>query len=109
MNRHGSLVVIVGVCLMLANGYDEDFRSLLAYLAPHYKVPHRHKLTTKILPRLKDEIETSMKKKMNMIRTLSLSVDSWTNFANEIFIAITAHGITTEWRMERFLLEAIPV
>lgn len=40
---------------------------------------------------------------------LSLSIDSWMSITNKIFIAITRLGITTDWHMEQFLLEVIPV
>lgn len=50
-----------------------------------------------------------IRQKLLDVRSLSLSVDSWTSLAQEIFIAITAHGITSDWVLEGFLLTASPV
>jgi len=86
-----------------------DLRALFAYALPKYAVPGRKKLTGELMPRLREQLEEAMLTKVNSIRALSLSVDSWTSMANEIFLAVTCHGITSNWILESFLLEAVPV
>jgi len=88
---------------------DPDFLSLESYLNPKYTLPGRFKLTKTLLPELRDLILGTMAKKLETVRWVSLSADSWTTLANEIFIAITCHGITLDWVLETFLLEAVLV
>jgi len=87
----------------------QDFCALLTYVVPNYDIPGRKKLTRDLMPRLREELEAVMLTKMRSIRAFSLSVDSWTSMANEIFLALTCHGITSEWKLASFLLEAVPV
>jgi len=88
---------------------QRDFRALFSCILPNYAIPARKKLMGELMPRLREELEDAMLAKMRSIRALSLSVDSWTSMANEIFLALTCHGITKEWQLESFLLEAVPV
>jgi len=104
------LAIFIGTnYLSLSIVDNRDFRALLAYVLPDYSIPRRKKLTSDLMPRLREELEAAMLTKMRNIRALSLSVDSWTSMANEIFLAVTCHGITSEWKLESFLLEAVPV
>ena len=88
---------------------SEQFREFAAYLRPGYKTPTRKKLTTALLPEMRDELEAAMKEKMSSIKYHSLSLDSWTAQANQGYIAVTSHGITKEWVLETFLLGVAPV
>ena len=88
---------------------DPDFAALGKYLNPKYTLPGRFKLTKTLLPGLQDKIRAAMAEKLTTIRWVSLSADSWTSIGNEIFIAITCHGVTLDYVLETFLLEVVPV
>ena len=88
---------------------DPDFAALEKYLNPRYTLPGRFRLTRTLLPALCDKIRAAMVEKLTTIRWVSLSADSWTSIGNEIFLAITCHGVTLDYFLESFLLEAVPV
>jgi len=85
------------------------FIALLSYLTPGYIPPHRKKLTTALLPRLRQQLEAVIKKKLANLPWLSLTVDAWTAINSQNYMAITLHGISEQWKHESFVLDVVPI
>ena len=100
--------LITSKCLPLSLVDDEDFIELLAYLRPQYKPPRRRTLRRE-LPKARERLAAAMKRKMRSIAHFSLTLDGWTSTANRSYIAVTVHGVTSEWVLESFVLEVVPV
>ncbi|WBR14526.1 Zinc finger bed domain-containing protein [Pandoravirus kuranda] len=96
-------------CLPMSLVDDEDFIELLSYLNNAYKPPKRKRLTKALLPAAKKRLVSAMAKKLEIIRHLSLTLDAWTSAANRSYIAVTVHGVSTDWVLESFVLDVIPV
>ncbi|AVK75720.1 hAT family C-terminal dimerization region domain containing protein [Pandoravirus neocaledonia] len=96
-------------CLPMSLVDDEDFIELLSYLNNAYKPPKRKRLTKALLPAMKKRLASAMATKLEIIRHLSLTLDAWTSAANRSYIAVTVHGVSTDWVLESFVLDVIPV
>jgi len=101
--------LVANKCLPMSLVEDEDFIELMGYLRAGYKPPRRQKLTKVMLPAAKARLVVAMKRKMRSIAHFSLTLDAWTSAANRSYIAVTVHGVTSEWVLESFVLEIVPV
>ena len=96
-------------CLALRLVDDPEFRSLISYLQPKFRLPSRSKLTDTLLPALREKVEIKINSHIATMDYFSVSFDSWTSIANERFICLTLHGITKHWSIKGFVLDLVAV
>jgi len=96
-------------CLPLRLVDDAEFRKFVYYLEPSWKLCDRRRLTTILLPQLQTKLEGVIRERLAHIKHYSISIDSWTSLANTIFLALSAHGISKDWKLESFMLDIITV
>jgi len=96
-------------CLPLQLVDDAEFRKFVNYLAPDWHLCNRRRLTTVLLPQLRDRLETLIREKLTHIKHYSISIDSWTSLANTIFLAVSCHGISKDWKLQSFMLDILLV
>jgi len=110
-NRANALLcrMITEDCLSLRLTESPNLRAFVDYLRPGYQPPSRTTLTKTWLPKVKASLKKRMVEKLGTIEYFSLSFDGWTNIVARKFIAVLRHGITTDWKLETFLLKIASV
>ena len=81
------------------------FQQLLHYVEPGYKVPSRPFITTTC-----HRLYTSMKESLLQILSskdvhVAITTDSWTSRAVQSYLTVTAHYITSDWKLESKILQ----
>ena len=81
------------------------FQQLLHYIEPGYKVPSKPFITTTC-----HRLYTSMKESLLEILSstdvhVAITTDSWTSRAIQSYLTVTAHYITSDWKLESKVLQ----
>ena len=76
----------------------EGFKNLMKCVEPGYKVPsstHVSELVKKKYAAAKERLKDRLKQ----VGSLSITTDIWTSNANESYISVVGHFITSDWQM----------
>ncbi|XP_066966369.1 zinc finger BED domain-containing protein 4-like [Macrobrachium rosenbergii] len=84
---------------------DKGFKNFVHGLDPRYVMPSRRDLTRKYLPALYEEAVKQVQGDLRDTPHVSLTTDLWTSRQTRGFITVTAHYITSEWRLKSSVLE----
>ena len=84
---------------------DEGFREFLAALDPSFSLPSRTTLTKELLPDMYNTTVIRLKEALKTAEAIALTTDGWTSMTTESYIAVTAHYITSDFKMNSCLLE----
>ena len=82
------------------------FRRLINYLEPNYQVPsamHMAKCVTEKYEAAKSALTEMLKEPTH----IALSTDIWTSIATQVYITVTAHFISPDWKLNTFLLQTL--
>ncbi|CAG9792700.1 unnamed protein product [Diatraea saccharalis] len=87
---------------------ETEMRKLIELVShcPGYQLP-RKTLSENIISRIHEEIKADVLNKVQAVTALSLSTDGWTSRNNEGFIAIVAHFIDEDTKLQWALLGCI--
>ena len=80
------------------------FQKLLKSLDPQYSLPSRKHLSTNLLTKKYDHLKAKVKEHLKNVLVVNLTIDLWSNRQLRSYLGITAHYITTEWRLEHIVL-----
>lgn len=104
------------VVKMVAKGHhalriveEKEMRKLIELVShcPGYQLPSRKTLSENLMSRVHEELTVEVKKKVQAVSALSLSTDGWTSRNNESYIAIVAHFIDEDTKLQSALLGCI--
>ena len=84
---------------------DEGFRSLLHVIDPSIIIPSRTTLSRHHLVEAYDDAIIRLKARLADIDAVGLTTDSWTSRSTENYVAVTAHYVTADYKLESCLLE----
>lgn len=88
---------------------ETEMRKLIELVShcPGYQLPSRKTLSENLISRVHEEIKADVLKKVQAVSALSVSTDGWTSRNNEGFIAIVAHFVDEETKLQSALLGCI--
>ena len=81
------------------------FKHMLYCLEPRYQVPHRKTFMERVIPDLYKKVKASVIPSVTSADCYAITTDCWTSCANEAYIGVTFHTITTDWDLQHFVLE----
>ena len=81
------------------------FKHMLYCLEPRYQVPHRKTFMERVIPDLYKKVKASIIPSITSADCYAITTDCWTSCANEAYIGVTFHTITTDWDLQHFVLE----
>lgn len=85
----------------------EGFRALMRYVEPGYKVLSAVHIA-KVVHQKHDIGKRALKERLQMEgQSIAITSDIWTSCANDAYISLTAHFITTDWQMVSCVLATI--
>ncbi|CAH1170700.1 unnamed protein product [Phaedon cochleariae] len=79
---------------------QHGFKHLMKTAVPSYKLPSRKTLSECKIPKLYNETVQKIKDRLAEINEMSFTTDCWTSTGNKPYIALTAHYISKEWKLE---------
>jgi len=84
---------------------NEGFRDLVHLLEPRYVIPSRPHFSEKCVPTLYSETKAIVQQSLQRAERVAITTDGWTSCSTEAYITITSHHITTDWKMQNFVLQ----
>lgn len=84
---------------------DSGFKQFVNALNPSYEIPSRKVISRNYLPAAYEECRNLIKEKLKNITKVCLTTDCWSSACNDSYLALTAHYITEDFRMESVLLD----
>ena len=78
---------------------------MLYCLEPRYQVLHRKTFMERVIPDLYKKVKASIISSITSADCYAIITDCWTSYANEAYIGVTFHTITTDWDLQHFVLE----
>lgn len=82
-----------------------SFRNFLKIFLPKWKPTSSRYFTNKLLPLLFDNAQIKMKRLLDDVTHLSITVDLWTDRRAKLFLGITGHFIDSNYIPQAFLLD----
>ena len=83
----------------------EGFKHMVKVLEPRYPLPSRTHFTDTVIPQIHKTVTDRVKRSLREAETIALTTDSWTSRSTENYIAVTAHFVNSQWKVENFVLE----
>lgn len=83
--------LIIGCGLPLSIVENEYFGQFMNDVHPKFKLPSRPTITQKLIPAVKDKRISQIREQFSQAKSVSLTVDIWTDRRMHSFLAITAH------------------
>lgn len=77
----------------------------MSALNPSYKLPSRFAISRTLLVNKYEDACTKMKATLASVEHVTLTTDMWTSNNTESFVAVTAHFITKDWKLQSVLLD----
>ncbi|KAF8784933.1 Zinc finger BED domain-containing protein 4 [Argiope bruennichi] len=74
-------------------------------LNPAYRLPSRDTIVNTLLPSIYEEVSHDVERACFTIKKACVTADYWTSVDNESFMAVTAHYLDEEFKMNSLLLE----
>lgn len=84
---------------------NKGFKHMISTLEPRYKLPCRTHFSEKVVPALLKKVTDRVKMQLNSAESIAITTDSWTSRATENYVAVTAHFINKDWKVENYTLE----
>ena len=84
---------------------DSGFREFVGALDPSYSLPSRTTLTKELLPSAYSTAVDRVKARLNDAEAVTITTDGWTSLCTESYIAVTCHFITSDFKMDSYLLQ----
>ena len=100
--------VIVANMLPLSLVDSPEFRDLMEYLEPKYKVPCRQTITNR-LDSTKAEVAKVVRTELESVAAMSLTTDIWSSHCNDAYMSLTSTFITDEWALTTRTLANLPM
>ena len=89
---------------------DEGFRHLLRVLDRWYELPSRKYFSERVIP---PQMYSELREKVSIILKpavfLALTTDSWTSWAGDCYLSITAHFIDDHYMRQLVVLDTFPL
>ena len=86
------------------------FQFMVSKLNPRYQLPSRRYFTEYEIPHLYSHIRNDVVvPKLKEATSFSATTDMWTSAANDSYLTITVHFITSDWELKSFCLETVPL
>lgn len=101
------------VLKMVAKGHhalriveEPEFKKLISLVSncPGYMLPSRKSLTYNLLPGAYTELVNEIKSEIQKASAICLTTDAWTSQTNQSYMAVTAHFIDEETKLQSKLL-----
>jgi len=97
--------VIVGNMLPLSLADSNEFRELMAFIEPNYKVPCRQTVTTH-LNSMKAELARNVSSEMTDAAAVHMTTGIWGSITN---IGVTATYVSSDWQLKTRRLTNAPM
>ncbi|XP_060768023.1 E3 SUMO-protein ligase ZBED1-like [Neoarius graeffei] len=88
---------------------EAGFKYLLHVLEPRYTPPSRSHVRESVVPALYNRTRQIVEQGLKAAHSIALTTDSWTSWATESFLTVTAHFISPEWDMRTVVLQTRPL
>lgn len=83
----------------------KGLRKMFHALDPRYEIPNYKTLSSTYVPDLYREVRELLIKELQKVDFISITTDLWTSLANDSYIAVTCHFISSEWQMKSAVLK----
>lgn len=88
---------------------DRGFIALMKEAVPNYELPSRTTVSRTLVPRVYDDtrkrVESELRAAMNdELCSFAFTSDMWTSRANDSYISLTCHFLTSDYTMKRYVL-----
>ena len=83
---------------------DDSFKVFVKSMEPRYNPPCKKKMITD-LHKLKDVVETNLKKELSGAMYVAITHDAWTSINVQSFDTVTVHYITESWQLNSATLQ----
>ena len=80
------------------------FKTLLGILDSQYQLPSCKHLSRVLLNKIYDSLKSRVVDQLKKTKTISLTIDLWSNRQMRSFLGITAHYISDQWQLESVVL-----
>lgn len=89
---------------------DRGFRQLINFLEPRYTIPGRKYFSNVAIPKLYETTKKSVCELLCTVEpnTMSFTTDMWSSTANDDYLSLTAHFITTDFELKHISLTVAP-
>lgn len=84
---------------------DVGFKAFVQELNPSYKMPDRKTISKSLVPAAYEECKANVISELKNVRHVTLTSDCWSSCAQDSFLALTAHFVTEDFRLESALLD----
>ena len=88
---------------------DSDFRKFVMSLDKRYRLPSRQFVAETTLKLYEQHKETIHKSLNALPQKFALTTDTWSSCTNLSYLSVTLHWIDNNWKMQRILLDIIPL
>ena len=86
------------------------FQFMVSKLNPRYQLPARRHFSEYEIPHLYSHIRNDVVvPKLKELIFYSATTDMWTSAANDSYMTVTIHFITSDWELKSFCLETMPL
>ncbi|XP_063374138.1 uncharacterized protein LOC134661855 [Cydia amplana] len=86
---------------------EQEFKTFVSMLCPGYSLPTRKTLSESLLPKMYKREMDKAKAKVEAGQAICLTTDGWMSDNNESFIAVTAHYIGADTKLESTMLGCV--
>lgn len=84
---------------------DEGFRLFVTALNPSYEIPNRHSISKSLIPARYEECVLQCREILANCKSVCITTDCWSSINTESFIGVTAHFISSTFKMTSILLD----
>ena len=84
---------------------DQGFQEFITAIDPTYKLPNRKMITRKLLFDCYRDTFQKVTVLIESIESVCLTIDTWTSATTENYLAVTAHFLNRDFKMESCLLD----
>lgn len=100
--------VIVANMLPLSLVDNVEFRELMAFIEPQFKVPCRRTLTN-CIDSMKTEVQRTVRSELEAVPAMSLTCDIWISLSSDAYMSRMVTYITNNWEMKTHTLANMPM
>lgn len=87
---------------------SDGFRNWMQFVKPSFQVPHRTTIRYYIREACK-LLKRDLRRRISQLKHIALTNDSWTSRANDSFLIMTAHWVTSNFTHESCTLAVRPI
>ncbi|GFR68259.1 zinc finger BED domain-containing protein 4 [Elysia marginata] len=85
----------------------KGFNKFLSACGIQLDLPDRKSISNTLVPKLVEERKTQVKKELETVSTVALTLETWTYRESQAFLTMTAHCIKDTWAMNSYVLETL--